>query len=100
MARTVQFRAVDLGVSGSRSRRRQAPAGPQGEGAQAKHPALQRAGGTKKKGYLRPQPPNSNVAGSHSEYDPAKTKERDIRRFGGPALRPRARQLCDQAAPR
>lgn len=100
MARTVPFRAVDRGVSGSRSRRLRALAAPQDEAAPAKHPAMRQVDGTKRKDSLHLQPPNSNVAGSHFEYDPAKTKERDIHRFGGPVLRPRARQLCGQVAPR
>jgi hypothetical protein len=96
----MQFRAVVPDVLGSRSRRHRALAEPQAEAPRAKNPALQRADGTKRKGSPRLQPPNSNVAGSHFECDLAKTKERDIRRFGGLVLQPRARQLYDQAAPK
>lgn len=100
MARTVQFRAVDRGVSECRSRCPQVRGGQQDEAMQAKRLVLQQVGGTEKKDFLLLQPLNSGAAGSHFEYDLAKTEEHDNRRFEGLVLQPRARPPCDQTVPR
>jgi len=67
---------------------------------QAKRRALLRVGGTGKKGFLLLQPPNLGAAGSHFAYGFAKTEEHGNRRCEELVLQPRARQLCDQPAPR
>lgn len=100
MVGTVQFRAEAPDVLGSRSQHLRAPAEPRAEAAQAKDPALLRADGTKRKGFLRRQLPNLSASGSHFECGLAKTKERDIRHFEELVRQPRGHQLCGQAVPR